>query len=81
MTGWLFLIIWFSRWLETSIRGKSFRPHKARWVSSRERSAAPVPRESPPQGIKKEEIYKQKEQAHFVLGFLDPRFITEIAMH
>jgi len=32
----------------------------------------PVPRESPPQGIKKEEIYKQKEQAHFVLGFLGP---------
>ena len=31
-----------------------------------------VAQESPPQGIRKAEIYRQKEQAHFVLGFLGP---------
>jgi len=35
-------------------------------------SRPPVGQESPPQGIRKAEIYSQKEQAHFVLGFLGP---------
>ena len=35
-------------------------------------SRPPVGQESPPQGIRKAEIYRQKEQAHFVLGFLGP---------
>jgi zinc protease len=35
-------------------------------------SRPPVAQESLPQGIRKKEIYSQKEQAHFVLGFLGP---------
>ena len=35
-------------------------------------SRPPVGQESSPQGIRKAEIYRQKEQAHFVLGFLGP---------
>jgi zinc protease len=59
--------------LETSIQEQSFRPPKRDWVKAqRNVPPPPVPRESPPQGIRKAEIYRQKEQAHFVLGFLGP---------